>query len=140
MLKIMIPRNLAESRKAPPPPGKNPETGSIHFIQFPKILVQLAEKPHPPPIHMRTSTTRRLPPIMKDYLPGMLTHLVFNFCWPKVHFVRPLIAPILDLCDPLHRFKATVVLLLHSYVLAHGEPKGHLELHLPFPAIGVYTV
>ena len=39
-------------RKAPPPvteEGKNFKTGSIHFMQFPATLVQLAEKAPPPP-------------------------------------------------------------------------------------------
>ena len=40
------------SRKASSPggqTGKNSETGSIHFMQFPATLVQLAEKSPPPP-------------------------------------------------------------------------------------------
>ena len=38
--------------------------------------------------------------------------LFLNFCWTKVHFVGPLIAPILDLCVILPMgFKARVVLL-----------------------------
>ena len=41
------------SHPNPPPPaakeGKNYETESIHFMQFPATLVQLAEKPLPPP-------------------------------------------------------------------------------------------
>ena len=91
-------------QKSPPPPyeGNFFYTGSIHFRQFPATLVFVAEKPprgqtgkfflhwiYPfqaissnfgfcgrkaPP--MRTSTAQGLPPITKDYLQRMVTHLV----------------------------------------------------------------
>ena len=47
----MIPKIGQKSTPPPPPPsgqtGKNSETGSIHFMQFPATLVQLAEKTPP---------------------------------------------------------------------------------------------
>ena len=66
-------------QKSPPPPaakeGKNYETESIPFMQFQATLVQLAEKT---PIGQITwqKFTRGLPPVTKDYLPGMVTPLV----------------------------------------------------------------
>ena len=44
---------IRDRQKSPPPPpvtkdGKHSETGSVHFIQFPATLVQLAEKKPPP--------------------------------------------------------------------------------------------
>ena len=57
MLKIMIPKNWAE--KPPPHPsgqtGKTFQPGSIHFMQFPATLVQLAEKPKLSVIHFEQS-------------------------------------------------------------------------------------
>ena len=56
-------------QKSPPPPvakqWNKSEAGSIHFMQFPATLVQLAEKPPPPfvPFHERPSShcTCRIP-------------------------------------------------------------------------------
>ena len=36
-------------------------------------------------------------------MPTFFKNLFCNFCWNKIHFVGPLIAPIL--CDPLHGFQ-----------------------------------
>ena len=65
-------------RNAPPPSTQDEgnffNTRSIHFRQFQATLVFVAKSPPPPP--PMTSTTQGLPPVMKDYLPGTITHLV----------------------------------------------------------------
>ena len=75
-------------QKRPPPPpkgtGKTFYTRSIHFMQFPATLVSGGRTP--PPIHTRTSTARGLPPVMKDYLPGTITHLVIILNRRKDYF------------------------------------------------------
>ena len=56
-----------------------------------------------------------------------LTVLFKIFCWTKVHFVGPLIAPILDFMWPSPWVsKPRWFCHLHMYLLACSEPKGHV--------------
>ena len=57
----------------------------------------------------------------------VITVFLKHFCWTKVHFVVPLIAPILDFVWPSPWVpKPGWFYCLHTYLLAHGEPKGHI--------------
>ena len=61
-----------------------------------------------------------------------------NFCWTRVHFVEPLITPILNfLCTSQWVLKPGWLFYLHSCLF---EPRVISGVHLPFPPIGVYTV
>ena len=73
--------------------------------------------------------------------PETVMQIIFfsNFCWTKVHFVRPLIAPILVFVWPSPWvskpgwFSCTA----HSLTCVWWTQMSRLVLHLPFPPIEV---
>ena len=64
------------------------------------------------------------------------------FVWIKVHFVEPLIAPVLDFVYPSSWVSNPEwISRLHSFLLAFlWSWRSQLVWHLPFPPIAVYTV
>ena len=49
-----------------------------------------------------------------------------NFCWTNVHFVEPLIAPVLDfVCPSSWVSKPEWISCLHSFLLVCCDPEGH---------------
>ena len=51
---------------------------------------------------------------------------LINFCWTNVHFVEPLIAPVLDfVCPSSWVSKPEWISRLHSFLLACCDPEGH---------------
>ena len=52
------------------------------------------------------------------------------FVWTKVHFVEPLIAPVLDfVCPSLWVSNPEWISCLHSFLLACCHPEGHVWCH-----------